>query len=369
MKKTRTLTFHFPINNGAFLQAYALQQVILKKCDADNEIIDYRSPAQEAIYSIFQPVKSKSDIIKNTFSLLHYNKLKKRQQSFYKMQREFLKTTKKVTTEEEVYALAEEADLNIVGSDQVWNTSISACTPAFFLQGVKAKKITYAASMGSRASIDLIKDYVNDIASFDALGIREPALSRILDFYNKEKTIVLDPTILLKKEDYQPLYTNKPYKKKFIMLYSMRFSTQLMENVKRISSALKMPVYVPFTTYKALKCLKYGFKLIYDASPDVFLNLIDNASLVLTNSFHGTAFSVIYQKNFFHICDIKDNEIVRDDRIDDLLDGLNINRNVSLKTDIKDIVNAESIPYKNVETLLVSLTEKSIEFLKQHINN
>lgn len=368
MKKTRTLTFHFPINNGAFLQAYALQQVILKECNADNEIIDYREPKQEAIYSIFQPIKSKSDIIKNAFSLLHYNKLRKRQQSFYRMQKDFLKTTEKVIDEKGVYELAEEADLNIVGSDQVWNTSISACTPAFFLQNVKAKKITYAASMGSHAKLDLIKDYVDDIASFDALGIREPALKPVLDFFDKEKTVVLDPTILLKKEDYQPLYNSKSFKKKYIMLYSMRFSKQLLETVKRISKAFGLPVYVPFTTYKAIKCLKYGFKLIYDASPDVFLNLIDNAELVLTNSFHGTAFSVIFQKNFFHICDIKDNLVVRDDRIDDLLDGLNIKRNVNINTDVSEIINAQKIPYDNVEVLLESLCAKSIDFLKRHIN-
>ena len=367
MKKTRTLTFHFPINNGAFLQAYALQRVLIEQCSVDNEIIDYRSPNQEATYSIIQPMRRKSDVIKNAFSLLHYGKLKCRQQSFYRMQRDFLRMTERVTADEQVYRLAEEADLNIVGSDQVWNTSISACTPAFFLPGVRAKKITYATSMGSRASIDLIAKYVADIKEFEALGVREPTVLPVLDFYDKEKTIVLDPTLLLEKSDYSRLYTSSPTKKKYILLYSMRFSTELLKNVKRIADAMGLTVIVPFTTYKAVNCLKYHFRLVYDASPDVFLDLVDNAELVLTNSFHGTAFSVIYGKKFFHICDLKDGLEQRDDRIDDLLDALQIDRNVSSKTDISDIIGADDIPYAEVETRLAELRATSIDFLQRQI--
>lgn len=368
MIKTRTLTFHYPINNGAFLQSYALQRVLNTQFGVTNEIIDYRSPSQEATYSIFQRVNSKESLIKNVFSFLHYGDLKRRQQSFYRMQREFLTLTERVTDEKAVYRLAEEADLNIVGSDQVWNTAISACTPAFFLHGVNAKKITYAASVGSHTKVDSLNEYIADIKSFNALGIREPALLNILEFYDKEKTVVLDPTLLLDKNDYAPLYASQSVKGKFILLYSMRFSQDLLDNVKRISDTLGLPVIVPFTTYKTTKCLKYKFKIIYDASPDVFLSLIDQSELILTNSFHGTAFSIIFEKNFFHLCDTKNSELERDDRIDDLLDALEIKRNIGLDSEISSILKAAPIQFSEVNARLAKLREVSINFLNQQIN-
>ena len=368
MKKTRTLTFHFPLNNGAFLQTYALQQVLINHFGVNNEIINYCSEQQKQTYRILQPIHGKADILKNLFSLLHYRKLRKRKKSFERMQHEFLILTERVKEDQQVYCLAEEADLNIVGSDQVWNTSISACTPAFFLQGVKAKKITYAASMGSHADVSLIEKYIPDIEDFEALGLRESAQLSIFDFYKKDKTIVLDPTILLDKADYTNLYKSSPIHGKYILLYSMRFSSELLQNVKRISDALGLPVVVPFTTYKAIKCLKYNFKIIYDASPDVFLNLMEYAELCLTNSFHGTAFSIIYKKNFFYICDRKNGKIQRDDRIDDLLDALKIERNISVDTDLSTILNAADIPYQHISNEIVALREQSLEFLRKHLD-
>jgi len=370
MKQTKTLTFHYPINNGAFLQAYALQRVLIDMCKVENEIINYQSPEQKETYKIFQPIKGKSDLLKNAFSLVHYRKLKKRERGFQQMRERFFIQSEEVSAVEEVHRLAETADVNLVGSDQVWNTKISACTPAFFLQNVKAKKITYAVSCGSSAKMDLIREYTHDIESFDALGVREPSLMKVLEFYPKEKTVTLDPTLLLDKEAYACLYdSQKPIRKgEYILLYSMRYSDGLLKTVKRISEALGLPVVVPFTTFKTVKCLKYGFRIVYDASPDLFLNLIDHAKVVLTNSFHGTAFSVIFRKNFFHVCDVVDGRMKRDDRIDDLLGALGLDRNICLDSELDEVTRRQVVCYDGVEEKLQTLRAASLDFLQRQLS-
>ncbi len=366
---TRTLTFHFPINNGAFLQAYALQNVI-KSIGATNEIIDLQTPEQVKDYTIFSKIRGSSDLLKNLFTLLHYFPLKRRKKGFEMMQKNFLDTTKKVQNPIDAINLANESDLNIVGSDQVWNTQINACIPeVYFLQNVNTKKITYATSCGSSVSQDTLNKYCEEIKDFDALGIREQALFNKLDFYDKEKLITIDPTLLLNKEDYLKLYdkNKRKVKGKYIFLYSMRYSDQLLSTVERIAKSLNMKVVVPFTTFKTVKCLKKGFRVVYDASPDVFLNLVEHADLVLTNSFHGTAFSIIFKKDFFHVADKIDGKIKRDDRIDDLLDSLELKRNICVDTDIEFIKNNQNVCYDYVDEKLNIQKQKSVDFLKKHI--
>ena len=126
-----------------------------------------------------------------------------------------------------------------------------------------------------------------------------------------------------------------------------------------------MPVVTVFTSYHAIVCKAYGIKVMYDAGPSEFLNLIKNAEYVLTNSFHGTAFSIIFEKNFYHLCSNRNGEILRDDRINGLLDKLNMEQNISLFSTEKEILDKGKIDYLPVRDKVKQLKEEAFNYLKK----
>ena len=371
MKKTLTITFHSPTNNGSFLQAYALQRTLIDKCGVENRIIDFQSDKQKKLYALFRPVKSKMDVAKNLVSLLHFRKLKSRKEMFKKMQREHLLLTEEISSEEEVYKIANSADINIVGSDQIWNTKALDFSPAYFLQGVTTPKITYAVSCGSNSNIEMLNDYKDDINDFDRISLRENSIKSILDFYKGDICVSCDPTMLLEDADYFPLFEKERIvEKEYILLYSMSYSEEILKTAQKISNELNIPVITPFNTYSTVKCKKYGIKIKYDAAPNDFLNLVYNAKFILTNSFHGTAFSLIFKKDFYHVCDVlNDGTYKRDNRIDDLLDYLELERNISFKTDVASIKDNISVKYECIDEKIKELKKSSIKYLNKTLRN
>ena len=146
----------------------------------------------------------------------------------------------------------------------------------------------------------------------------------------------------------------------------MNYSEEILKTAQKISKELNIHVITPFNTYSTVKSKKYGIKIKYDAAPNDFLNLVYNAKFVLTNSFHGTVFSIIFKKNFYHVCDIlSDGTYKRDARIDDLLDYLELKRNISSQTGIDFIKDNLSVNYDQVDEKLNMLKKASKEFLKE----
>lgn len=369
MKKTLTITFHSPTNNGSFLQAYALQRTLIEKCNVENKIIDFQSKKQKELYALFRPIKKKADIVKNLVSLLHYRKLKSRKKKFERMQKEHLILTKEISNEEDVYEIAKAADVNIVGSDQVWNTGALDFSPAYFLPNVDTKKITYAVSCGSKSNSNMVVEYQKNINDFDAISVREESVKSTIGFYNGDMSVSCDPTMLLTMEDYFPLFDKeKIVKGEYIFLYSMNYSEAILETAKKLSKEFNLPVITPFNTYSTIKSQKYGVKIKYDAGPSEFLNLIYNSKFVLTNSFHGTVFSIIFKKDFYHVCEEnEDGTCKRDDRIDDLLDYLEMERNISYKTSVEFVKKNLPIEYKQTDKKIETLKSASVNYLRENL--
>jgi hypothetical protein len=366
--KTATLTFHAPNNNGSFLQAYALQKV-LKVNGIDNIIINFYSNRQMEQYSVFRKPRSIKDIIRNVISLLHYSALKARFIHFQEMRDRYLNMTIRITKPEQVYEVVQKFDAIICGSDQIWNTAARDFSNVYFLLEIKCKKITYAVSCGSHLETVDKNLIVKSARDFYALSVRESAT---LEFF-KEKglvdtSIVLDPSLLLKKNDYDELYCkNSIIKGKYIFLYTINYDSQVLLNTKHISERLELPVYAAFTGYSAYKCKKYGIKVIYDMSPDKFLNLIDNATYVCTNSFHGVAFSIIFQKQFYRLCNADENGVcLVDNRIDEILNCLDLMDRNTLPS---DQYKKNNIDYKLVEPKLEKMVCESKKFLFEALRN
>lgn len=360
--KTGTLTFHSPNNNGSFLQAYALQ-CVLKKNGIENTIINFYTKKQECQYSVFRKPKSLKDLVRNGYSLIHYRALKKRFVFFADLRKKFLNMTERYTTEKEVLDDICQYNVLICGSDQIWNTEARDFSDIYLLPNVKKKKIAYAVSCGSHIEAVNLCKLIMHTKAFDAISVREDSTAKVF-FDNGLSDIqtVLDPTLLIAKEEYSCFYGNDPViSGKYVFVYTINYNHDILFAAKQFAKRIGMPVITAFAGYSAIKCRKYGIKVIYDVTPGCFLNLIDNAEYVFSNSFHGIAFSILFHKRFFRVCNVdKCGNSVRDDRIDNILDACNLaNRNIKKHAAFKD----EPIDYSTVEKHLERLRDYSVKWL------
>lgn len=363
--RTATITFHAPNNNGSFLQAYALQKFLNTHFpDVENDIIDFQSEAQSQQYAIFRKIHSKKDIIRNVISVGHYSALSKRTKTFSRMREQYLQMTRRCTTVEEVLDIANKYDLVIAGSDQIWNTAARDFSEVYFLPGI-SKKSTYAISCGSHLNEVDVDKICNVMMSFENVSVREYNAKMFLEEHSERNIeMVLDPTFLLDKEDYADLYQKERIiKEKYIFLYTINYNDDALKQAVCLSQKLGGKIITPFTGYSAIKASKYGIKVLWDVAPDAFLNLIENAECVCSNSFHGIAFSIIFKKNFYRIGSVDQiGRIKNDDRIDSILNlcGLS-DRNYS-----EDAVNQSctEIDYTKSGDELKRLRECSIQYIK-----
>lgn len=363
--KTGTLTFHAPNNNGSFFQAYALQTVLRDQFDIENKIINFYSDKQESQYAVFRRPHSIADLARNLISLLHYKGFKEKIERFEKMRSDHLKMTERYRTEKEVYDNLEEFEALICGSDQIWNTEARDFSEVYMLSDIAKKKITYAVSCGSHIE-DVDKKQILDAANrFDFVSVREQALYNYLHSSKVDVTKVLDPTLLLKKQSYSALLDNRPVVEgSYIFLYTINYDDQILETARNLSKYYNVPIYSPFTGYSGMKCYKYGINILYNIGPAQFLTLVDQALITCSNSFHGIAFSIIFHKNFYRLCNIDtDGTKKRDDRIDGILDELRlVNRNIC---QLDEKFDKSEIDYTGVEERLQLLRDDSIDYLRK----
>ncbi len=202
-------------------------------------------------------------------------------------------------TYEELQAANLDLDAYIVGSDQVWNPShIGGFDPAYFLNFAKEgrKKISYAASVGSDYIHPKYKDDIKDsLASYTAISVRERSIQdEVQELTTKPVEVVLDPTMLLEKEDYEEIKVESSIKEPYILVYMMEKNQQVVSLANTISISLGLPTIQRRYT----KGLINQLPPFYTADAGEFIGLIEGAECVITNSFHGTVFSILYNKPF-----------------------------------------------------------------------
>lgn len=372
--KVGILTFHASHNCGSMMQAYATQQ-LLEKLGYDNEIIDFQNFGQKDMYSVVHKKLSIKNMIKNIILIPHYFKLKEH----WKDYEEFLHINFKLSEErysktEEIYKIREKYNTCICGADQIWNITIKDADDAYFLPFDKKnmKKISYAPSFGAKE----IAKYTNDIQKykkylkdFDYLSIRENNGKKwIKNMIGKEVPVVLDPTLMLEGEDYERIRRASGIKNKYIFYYAPTYKRNLDKFVKKISKKYNLPVVVWNSKEYYLKG-EYlnGFKMSEHQEPGIYLDLIKNADLIITTSFHGTIFSTIEKKKFWVLKN--GGMYTTDDRVITLVNQLCIeNRLIEPEfDDNKDYF--EEVDYRNYEENLKVLREQSLNYLKNCLEN
>lgn len=307
MKRIGSLTFHRAGNYGSALQAYALQKFLQQIADASGEQIDHRvidiEPcAQRELYALYKRGLNPKTLAKNLVAFCHRRKLRCKNQKFDDFVAQNLPLTRPCDASE-LPGIANGMDYLICGSDQIWNVRARDFEDWFYLDfPTKAKKVSYAASFGPLC-IDWSKykrqKFASCLADFSAISVRERASAeQVKALCKKEPEIHVDPTLLLTLDDWRTVQSQANYMDgQYILLYCLEPTSAQIDMAMRISKKLRLPILV--TGYHNKHDALNRFVKRYDCGPQDFLSYIDHAALVLTSSFHGTVFSVLYQKPFY----------------------------------------------------------------------
>lgn len=303
--KAGIVTFHNGSNYGAALQAYALQEKVKEMYD-EVYIINYEN---EFIMKGLKKIRwgmSLHHVYYSIMDLLNYRNNARKIRRFHDFFHQYYKLTK-LLNKQELQRQDWRWDLCISGSDQIWNPLLNQGLDEIYFgcfSGVK-RKISYASSTGAYQFDKPLwnEEFKNYLASYEKVSVRENA-ERIKKKTGLEVAEVLDPTLLLSKDDWKEKLNIKDENHRYVLVYAMNSATALLEYARKIARQLKMEVWVIRNYFKIQK----GVRCISDAGPIEFVELFYHASYVVTNSFHGTAFSVNFRKQFSSIYNYKSPE-------------------------------------------------------------
>lgn len=364
--KIGIITFHYAHNYGAVLQAYALCSK-LRKEGYDAKIVDLR---RSFIYNQYLPLElfyfynnyrcQNSKLLSLIKACKCYWANRKRDiqwKRFDKFINNVLPHTKRIFEVNEIDKLG--LDAYISGSDQIWNDHLTNGFDSLYFCdgfGIDKLKIAYAASNGFESiDDDKFETFKSLISNFDAISIREKGLSDFLKAKGVSNTNVLDPIFLLDKNDWANISAKVPCSN-YLLTYSFSEEPNFFSDV--LSFAKSKGLKVVSILFNHRDDIDPDIIQITDAGPMEFLGYFRNASFVITNSFHGTAFSILHEKQFVCVPPQKARG-----RIDSLLMNLGLTDRIQTSNFNSD----RFIDYKNVTLKLNELRNESLLFLKSNL--
>lgn len=358
----RIITCHDVYNHGASLQAYALQ-TYLELVGHVVEVIDYKPDylsKHYLLWSVDNPIFDKP-IVKQMYLLAKLpGRLVslKRKHLFDEFTRKYLKlTTHRYHSNEELKEDPPMADVYIAGSDQIWNTLFqNGRDAAFYLDFAPAsvKRISYAASFATEDVADEYKPFVRKmLQNFDAVSIRERCSLPLLSSLGRTDGVsVCDPVFLLTRKQWESMLPQNQIREKYLLVYDTEFSPKVKEIAKRIAKEKNLKIY-----NVSASRIGYADKDLWASSPIDFVQLIRDASYVVSNSFHASAFSIIFERDF---CVINRSEEINE-RMKSLLSNYGLEEKLVVGYSEK-LLNP--IDYQ----MLCPQVQKDIEYSKEFLN-
>lgn len=357
---TATVTWINFENNGTFLQAYALQQVI-KKMGHNNVILDdqyvqdlnkikpnlnyYLGRIIIWFKSVFHLVPPSVSSMTHTF----YEDFRNRYLTIY---------------EDNDYT--NKFDIYICGSDQIWSPYLPF-VGYYYLDFTSKKKIAYAPSVGKKiANEDYKKKVTLCLNSFSHISTREQAGKELLSqLTNKPVKVVVDPTLLLRRHDWD-LLVDTNIIQNYIFCYFLTpniwYVNHAIELAKRNHLQLKI-------FYTAPAFYKYESNVVF-GGPKEFLTYIKYAKMVLTDSFHATIFSLVFQRDFITYKRFKDGgEKDQNARIYNLLTPLHLVDRFVGEEELQNVENRETINYESVQNIMEDMRIDSLNYLKTALSD
>jgi hypothetical protein len=372
MKKIGIITFHFANNAGAVLQCLALNEK-LHQMGFQPFVINYRPKYHIKKYSAWKPPLYLTYQYIQVMKIRQYSRLKllkhatfkfigilfedrrfffnrKRTKKFNYFVSENLQQSKCYLSLKELQKSPPNAEAYICGSDQIWNKALTneEYDLAYFLQFGSGEivRVAYAASMGETDILHDSKEFRKHIADLDHVFMREEVdCLKISQLTGKTCANVKDPTLLLTVEDYSKYEKDVTIPENYIFVYTVLKSEAIKALVKTLIGDRRLHV-IDGSTHRYIS--RNNSFYYYDGlcGPGEFLSYIKGASLVITNSFHGTVFSILYRKNFVTAANKK-----RNSRIEELLKCLGL-ENRMIYSDKINLFHLSSIDYSSVEQKL-----------------
>ncbi len=316
--RVKTITCHEVYNHGATLQEYALLKY-LEKLGHEAEAIHYKPPYLSGhlkLWTVSNP-KYNNFILKWPYLLL---KLPtriinlKRKRAFDNFSKKHIQVGEyRYSSNQELKDNLPKADAYICGSDQIWNSYFqNGKDPSFYLDFApeKALKISYAASFAIDEIEDDLKDFVGkSISRLNAVSVRETSGLNILKGLGISKGVqVLDPVFLLTPDFWKTNFIRE-IREDYLFIYDFDSNVEIKRYAQELATKYNLRIY------SVNKNIAYSDKNFWLEGPETFLSLLYNAKIVLTNSFHAVAFSVIFSKQLYVF-----------------------NRNVSINTRMRDLL-------------------------------
>lgn len=354
--KIGILTMHRVINYGSALQAYALLHYIAS-LGHYVELINYKFPNKPKL-SFFQKILffGKAILSGRFEKNLKFNK-------FYK--KYFVCSKAKYDSPEALIKGNYIYDIVVTGSDQVWNPVHIKGDYSFFLPFLpkNIKKVSYASSFSVACLPKDIKcRYKELLSSYSHISVREKSgIDIIKNLLGTNAELVCDPTLLLKKNEWNELVVNykKPIKKPYILVYILTYSYNPYPEIDVLINKLqeKLKFHIIYLDGRLRDFKRKNTTVIKNAGPLEFINLVRHASFILTTSFHGTAFAINFGIPFYSV--IKDKSGF-DNRVLDLLEELGCSDRAIVYNDPPSTINIST----NVRKIdIEAFRERSCRYL------
>lgn len=369
----KTITCHNVYNYGASLQAYALQHY-LELCGHTVEIIDFNPWFHRDRYNLFfiypegrgYRLVKKMPLLKYAIGPLrnrHIFVTYGRKARFDNFTRDYLHLTPICyQCSEDLRNNPPKADMYIAGSDQIWNTDCeNGKEPGYYLDfGGCVKRISYAASFGSSVLNPELKDFVaEELSKFDAISVRESSGLKILNELGFNGIQVLDPVFLLSRQAWLELSDKaKAYKLvpgQYILVYDFLYD----ERIANLAILLKQRYHIPIVSINDFDTIKYADININNAGPLEFLKLVNHAKVVVSSSFHATAFAAIFRKDFY-VFPLKG--VSNSSRMEDFLTSISAYRRFNCSE-----LDENALNFEKIAVLLKNAKQKSEYFLLNNL--
>lgn len=370
------MTFQWSYNCGSILQCVALKG-ILERWGHEVEVINYSSPEQRRLYSVFFKCSNMKNVIKNILCLRGKSMISAHCDQYKKyIVEQFSYTNPPYSTLVELEENLPQYDALIAGGDQIWNVNCDDFTIAYMLSfDENTYKFSYSPSLGATDMCLSSKaaEYADLLKRFDGLSCREPNGQKRLEvLLQRDVELALDPTLLTVAADWpspSPATVDDVLAKGYIFYYAFTYSRENNIAVQRLAEQLDLAVVVIDAKQWYIRGLdRYdNFVLSKQTGPDAFLKYMANSLFVVTTSFHGTAFSVVFKKKFVYINSSNHNPA--DDRTSALIERLGLESRFVTTSSVSASLLTEEIDYDLVEDKLDEMRGRSLEYLKKNLEN
>lgn len=368
-RKVSLITVHTGPNFGTVLQVIATVRV-LQQNGLETEVVNYIPPRDELarfIKDTKEHILQGKNIIRKAFRLYGglrgFQSFKKNDSIYIGCLKNFVTLSEPILSSDLFTEKCPKADFYVTGSDQVWNTVYNEGVDShYFFDGINGTKIAFSSSIGqtdlSEEEKSLFAKYLKE---YKRISVRESSAVKMLSEIGIPSVNLIDPTLMLNRNDWGDILNGTRLHKKDYLLVYIPYNIHDKEEIYSLARRVARSKGLQIITFSWTRTKEPLADFTYrDASPLDFLSLMYHASFVITNSFHGTAFSINLNRDFFVFLPT---EFVS--RVEDILTMVDLKSRLVPYGEIDSVNVGESIDYTKANTILESKRSEVRDFIKE----